>query len=536
MPIILRQTVCFLPSVSCQAALNFSSRDLLQKHHSTYHEVRDPLQVSGGEPPISSRTPIACSNCATAKAGCDKKVPCSRCADKNLPCAPRFARRTSKGSIARAAAANGSPTTKYQSGTQTRASSITESSTEDQLNSDSIRTQSQADVPLWVGSHKEPVDSHGQAFQYAAPAFEMIKSQGGVVNVDDFLGNSNGDFDPQGIGLESINGWTNGSLDIDMCASEGIDFSSHSSMLYFPSNIGLGENLPDPTGVPLPSPSGSTSLSHSRTNSSSNIWQARIEPQLQEQVLPFAGPSNGVVPELPPVVAGDEGWPFMRCNPRLFAGSCPRTAMVHLQKLQNNSKMEEGWNTLGQLMLPNDLGCDENSFSIVPLQTTTRDKIIAFAQSFLLKALRTHQSELSVNSSPGGVGSFFTLPPSNVLENLLRSSVHSLSPYYSLSHGTMLDPNELMLDNETSTLLFLLMIAQGANSIPRADGRFLAGGLTETCRISLFDVIEKNVELSADPVVLKSAFLLTMLCSWGGDAWHIKMAMGGQRGMYLAVS
>jgi hypothetical protein len=210
--------------------------------------------------------------------------------------------------------------------------------------------------------------------------------------------------------------------------------------------------------------------------------------------------------------------------------------MAHLQKLQNNSKIEEGWNSLGQLMLPNDLSSDENAFSIVALQTTTRDKIIAFAQSFLLKALRTHQSELSVNSSPRAVGSFFTLPPSTILESLLRSSLHSLTPYYSLSHGTTLDPNELMLDNETSTLLFLLMIAQGANSIPRTDGRFLAGGLTETCRISLFDVIEKNVELSADPIVVKAAFLLTMLCSWGGDAWHIKMAMGGQRGMYLAVS
>jgi hypothetical protein len=210
--------------------------------------------------------------------------------------------------------------------------------------------------------------------------------------------------------------------------------------------------------------------------------------------------------------------------------------MVHLQKLQTNLKMEDGWGAMGHLMLPNDLGSDENPFSIVPLQTTTRDKIIAFAQSFLLKALRTHQSELSGSASPGGVGSFFTLPPSNTLESLLRSSVHSLSPYYCLSHGTTLDPNELMLDNETSTLLFLLMIAQGANSVPRTEGRFLAGGLTETCRISLFDVIEKNVELSADPVVLKAAFLLTMLCSWGGDAWHIKMAMGGQRGMYLAVS
>jgi hypothetical protein len=321
-----------------------------------------------------------------------------------------------------------------------------------------------------------------------------------------------------------------------MCASETLDFSGHPSMLYFPSSLGLGESLSDSTCVPLPSPSGSTTMSHSRTNSSSNIWQTRIEPQLQEQVLTFPGLTNGVVPELAPVVAGDEGWPFMRCNPRLFAGSCPRTAMVHLQKLQNSSRLEEGWSSLTHLLFPNDLGRDDNSLGIIPLQTTTRDKIIAFAQSFLLKALRTHQSGFSLNSSPGGVGTFFTLPPSNVLENLLCSSVHSLSPYYSLSHGITLDPNELMLDNDTSTLLFLLMIAQGANSIPRMEGRFLAAGLTETCRISLFDIIEKNVELSADPAVLKAALLLTLLCSWGGDAWHIKMALGGQRGMYLAVS
>lgn len=385
-------------------------RDLLQKHHSTYHEVRDSVQAPGGEPPISSRTPIACSNCATAKAGCDKKVPCSRCADKNLPCAPRFARRTSKGTVARAAAAaaaNGSPTLKYQSATQTRASSITESSNEDQLNSENGRPQSQADVPMWGATHKDSMENHGHGFQYSTPAYEMMKGQGGIVNVDDFLGTANGDFDPQGMGLESINAWTTGgSLDIDMCGGDGIDFSSHTSMLYFPSNMGLGENLPDPTSAPLPSPSGSTSLSHSRTNSSSNIWQTRIEPQLQEQVLPFTAPSTGIVSELPSVIAGDEGWPFMRCNPRLFAGACPRTAMVHLQKLQHNSKMEESWSSLSHLMLPSESVGDESSLSIVPLQTTTRDKIIAFAQSFLLKSLRTHQSELSVSASPGGVGSF----------------------------------------------------------------------------------------------------------------------------------
>jgi hypothetical protein len=113
--------------------------------------------------------------------------------------------------------------------------------------------------------------------------------------------------------------------------------------------------------------------------------------------------------------------------------------------------------------------------------------------------------------------------------------VLSLAPYYLLINGGVLDPNELMLNNQASTLLLLLMIANGATSLPTTEARCLTAGLTETCRISLVDIIEKDVELSADPVVLRCALLFTMLGVWGGDAWHMNIAMG-QRGMYLAVS
>src|SRR3954470_6708280 len=75
-------------------------RDLLQRHHSTFHEPRDPMEpLPGGVPTVAGRTPIACQNCANAKTGCDKRVPCSRCAEKNLPCAARFARRSSKAAV-----------------------------------------------------------------------------------------------------------------------------------------------------------------------------------------------------------------------------------------------------------------------------------------------------------------------------------------------------------------------------------------------------------------------------------------------------
>jgi hypothetical protein len=267
-------------------------------------------------------------------------------------------------------------------------------------------------------------------------------------------------------------------------------------------------------------------------------WKGSLEPSLQDQNLSTAWLDSSSIPELEIVIAAEEAWPLARCNPPIFSGACPRTALVHLQNFQDCSKLEDAWNSMNDLLCPTaEHNLEQSHFSIIPLFTTTRDKIIAIAQSFLQKALRTHQSGLNGfgNSKLGGAASFFTLPPSNVMENLLGSSVRSLSPYYTLFHGVALDPNELMLDNDTSTLLFLLMMAQGASSIPKPEARNLAAGLTETCRISLFDVIEKNVELSADPIVLKSALLFTILGAWGGDAWHINIAMG-QRGMYLAVS
>jgi len=177
---------------------------------------------------------------------------------------------------------------------------------------------------------------------------------------------------------------------------------------------------------------------------------------------------------------------------------------------------------MNEMMSHDGSSCDDNPVSIVPLQPTTRDKIIAFAQSFLLKALMTHQGGLSVQTSgcSPATATFFTLPPSSILEKLLCSSVKSLTPYFSLINGTILDPNALMLDNDASTLLFLLLMAQGASTVPTAEARYLTAGLTETCRISLFDVIEKNIELSADPIVLKGAFLFVLLAAWSGDSWR----------------
>ncbi|KAL2171334.1 hypothetical protein VTG60DRAFT_3221 [Thermothelomyces hinnuleus] len=85
-----------------------------------------------------------------------------------------------------------------------------------------------------------------------------------------------------------------------------------------------------------------------------------------------------------------------------------------------------------------------------------------------------------------------------------------------------------------STLLVLLMIAQGAAAMPLQEARYLSAGLTETCRISLFDIVEKDVGLSADPTTLRCALLFLVLGAWSGDKWLMDIAMG-QRGMYMSM-
>lgn len=243
-------------------------------------------------------------------------------------------------------------------------------------------------------------------------------------------------------------------------------------------------------------------------------------------------------PDFEAVLVSESAWPFVRCNPVIFSGACPRTAILHLESLEQIAKHEDAWKSLEVPMNRFDIG--DQGFSVQPLTSGTRDKILAITQSFLHRAMEKHGG--GANSSFGAQGiqnsrgfNFLVLPPSDVLQFFLRNYVHSLASYYSLVPSGSLDPNEMMLNNQASTLLVLLMIAQGATATPTKEARCLTAGLIETCRISLFDIIERDIELCADPVVLRCALLFTILGAWSGDKWHSDIIMG-QRCMYMAVS
>lgn len=250
--------------------------------------------------------------------------------------------------------------------------------------------------------------------------------------------------------------------------------------------------------------------------------------------------SDSGVSDLGPIVAAQDGWTCFRCTSSIPPSSCPRTAKVNLERLEQSLRNQEGWSKWRPTW-------DEADFqggdylTVIQLHEGTRDKLLAITQTFLHKALEIHReggsSTPSGMDSPGFAGSnFVLLPPARILECLLRSYANSFERFFPLSSRGVLDANELMqkYNDKASSLLVLMMIAQGAMVMPSAEARSLTGGLTEACRISLFDVIEKNIIMASDPIVLRSAVLFTVQAAWSGDKWQMDIAMG-QRGMYFAM-
>lgn len=237
-----------------------------------------------------------------------------------------------------------------------------------------------------------------------------------------------------------------------------------------------------------------------------------------------------------PVVAAQDGWNAFRCVPGPRPLSCPTTARWNLETLENSLKSHEVWNVWSPEV-------DDSSFSsvdrigVMQIHASTRDKLLAITQGFLHKALEIHRgSHFGVHTPPYTPTNFVLLPPAKVLEYFLHSYGSSFESYYPVTSRGTLDANELVhcFHDKASSLLILLMLASGARNIPSAETRSLTAGLVETCRISLFDLVEKDVQMASDPNVLHAALLFTELAAWSGDKWHMDIAMG-QRGIYTSM-
>jgi hypothetical protein len=236
-----------------------------------------------------------------------------------------------------------------------------------------------------------------------------------------------------------------------------------------------------------------------------------------------------------------DAWTAFRCNPSVPSSNCPKTAKINLERLEQTLKSHDNWANWRPTYDEADFALGDN-LAVTPLQEMPRDKLLAITQSFLHRALDIHKDEQGFSASglhtpSNNYGSgFVILPPARVLECFLRSYVNGFERYFPLTAKGTLNANELLhgYNDRASSLLVLLMMAQGAMLTPSVDARWLTAGLTEACRISLFNLIESNITMSSDPQVLHAALLFIVQAAWSGDKWQMDIAMG-QRGVYFAM-
>ncbi|TKA82462.1 hypothetical protein B0A49_00062 [Cryomyces minteri] len=246
------------------------------------------------------------------------------------------------------------------------------------------------------------------------------------------------------------------------------------------------------------------------------------------------------------LASSEEVWACCRCNPSSEAARLdPKTGRIYLEGLEYTLKNHDAWQSF-KMQVNNPSGTNTPPFTVVvePFSGSARVKLVVVTQSFVNKAREVHGSgsanpplrNHSRRNSGSGYAGFIILPPSNTLEHFLRAYASRFEPYYTTFPAGRFSPTELMetKSEKPPSLLLLLMIAQGAMAAPHVEARYLTSGLIEACRISLFDILEKDVMLSVEPVVLRSALMYVNLACWSGDKWHMDLATS-QRGMYISM-
>lgn len=311
------------------------------------------------------------------------------------------------------------------------------------------------------------------------------------------------------------------------------DFTSPPSMFQDPNEQFLvtQKSLHTPNEVQISPNEGSTTTKSSSEMTSPPYHVPHKHPA---GLSPSNSSSSGLL-EPDAVVASHHAWPFFQCN-RVERNSFfpPKTAHIYLEGLAQTLRNQATWQAWSAQINERTLELDtERRILTEPIIGWSREKLLAITQSFLFKALDVHKNDHAgredVPTSPHSArgDAFLMLPPPDVMQYFLRSYAVRYEPYYSSVAGGRLDPNALMhsSNSKAASLLILLMVASGASATPTTDARYIASGLLEACRISLFDTIEKDVLQSRDTLILRAALLFISLAAWSGDKWHMDVSL-----------
>ncbi|ORY09690.1 hypothetical protein BCR34DRAFT_368046 [Clohesyomyces aquaticus] len=425
---------------------------------------------------------IACSACARAKVKCDKKLPtCSRCLYKRLQCEPRPTRR----SKLRAGSKTLTPSTRDITLPQTRPRLSTSYSVDlnfGGLNADATASRSR---PV-TQNRRLPEDpdiidlllhqpSHTGTFNIPSEHISLESGQPGVEQ----------------------NGFVPFPVDYDMTS---YDFGSQAfSTLQEPSTPFLGAT------------NGLLALHINSSPHTSADHQA----------------NNNSSPD------AEESWPCFQCNPPSSDRINPRIGSDYLHKLEDTLNDQSVWDGDDFFTYLPPVPNGKTVLRVEPVQSSLRDKLMAISQGFLSRARDIHrvmgENTRSGRCNPpakGNISGFFILPPPLVLQVFLWAYASRVEPYLPCFPTGIISLTQLVNshDEHLSVLLILLMAAHGAIGIALPEARHFASGLIEICRLSMFDLLEKNVELSSNPVMLRCALLYVHAAAWSGTKWHMDLS------------
>ncbi|OTB20465.1 hypothetical protein K445DRAFT_86359 [Daldinia sp. EC12] len=507
--------------------LSFSRRDVLQRHVAVHGETSADGQ-SSSQPMagVRHRTQEACRNCARTKTKCDSNTPCNRCRVKQIPCDRRPRKVPVRASLSGASQDLTTPVSEVNAGRDATSSTINIDTEHARPNQNPPSSSENSEGP--DNSTHSSAPSPTKQLHIHETIIESVTTSG----FNAFINN----VPEQSMGNGAIPP-SDGSL----VTGPNIENWAGQSQTLIPTRNSDGQDE-QPTGALGPSQyevicnTGLTS--HSPTELQNDGTTSLWNEDRQTYDIQWQYDTDAVEHQV--IIQAYNYWSSFRCNPFEDMSKCPRTAGVLLESLGHMPELDKLWGWLGlDFASPNPF----EPLASLPLRESVRDKLAAISQSLLQKALRVHQLDPATaatsypSPSPDGNSrGFLILPPSATMEHFLREYMRIFEPFYLLIPGGVLDANILLngSNDTSSTLLVLLMIGQGAISDPTKEARRLSGGLTEVCRISLFDTVEKDVSVCHQPLLLHCALVFIIQAAWSGDKWLMDIGLG-QRGIYIAI-
>jgi len=245
---------------------------------------------------------------------------------------------------------------------------------------------------------------------------------------------------------------------------------------------------------------GDTSLVHSL---------AFLQPEMIEQSQPR--------------VSMEEDWPWFRCNPQTQYLINPRTGGEYLLRLVRTLDEVPNWRQSDF-----DATVTNSDFHLCSIPESVREKMTVIAQEFFRRAREVHYERLVEAKLDRKLSSgFFFLPPNFVLDTFFKAFACHVETYMPFFPGKIIDPESLIAlhDKKLSVLHLLLMIADGAMTSALVEAHEFASGLLETCRLYIFDTMEKDVQLTAQPLMLRCALLYIHASAWSGNKWHMDVGL-----------